>query len=134
MQVLADLVPPRGHGIHRQTYRSHEEDQAQDTYDGRAGQGTTALAHARPPTDAGHWPDATAGRGLSPQRRVFGTGRINTWPWYGVLVDNDDERNLPGPGRSYSRGRRRVGILVVTYNAESTLAATLDRSPIDFRP
>jgi len=65
---------------------------------------------------------------------VFGTGRINTWPWYGVLVDNDDERNLPGPGRSYSRGRRRVGILVVTYNAESTLAATLDRIPIDFRP
>jgi len=36
--------------------------------------------------------------------------------------------------RSYSPGRSRIGILVVTYNAESTLAATLDRIPIDFRP
>jgi 2-polyprenyl-3-methyl-5-hydroxy-6-metoxy-1,4-benzoquinol methylase len=49
-------------------------------------------------------------------------------------VDNEDERNIPGPERSYSPGRRRIGILVVTYNAESTLAATLDRIPIDFRP
>jgi 2-polyprenyl-3-methyl-5-hydroxy-6-metoxy-1,4-benzoquinol methylase len=30
-------------------------------------------------------------------------------------------------------GRRRVGVLVVAYNAESTLAATLDRIPADFR-
>jgi glycosyltransferase involved in cell wall biosynthesis len=36
--------------------------------------------------------------------------------------------------RSYSPGRSRIGILVVTYNAESTLAATLDRIPVDFRP
>jgi 2-polyprenyl-3-methyl-5-hydroxy-6-metoxy-1,4-benzoquinol methylase/GT2 family glycosyltransferase len=30
--------------------------------------------------------------------------------------------------------RRRIGILVVAYNAESTLASTLDRIPVDFRP
>jgi glycosyltransferase involved in cell wall biosynthesis len=30
--------------------------------------------------------------------------------------------------------RRRIGILVVAYNAESTLASTLDRIPADFRP
>jgi len=30
-------------------------------------------------------------------------------------------------------GARRIGILVVAYNAESTLAATLDRIPPDFR-
>jgi len=30
-------------------------------------------------------------------------------------------------------GRRRIGILVVAYNAESTLAATLDRIPAEFR-
>ncbi len=29
--------------------------------------------------------------------------------------------------------RRRIGILVVAYNAESTLASTLDRIPVDFR-
>ena len=29
---------------------------------------------------------------------------------------------------------RRVGLLVVTYNAQTTLAATLDRIPADFRP
>jgi glycosyltransferase involved in cell wall biosynthesis len=29
--------------------------------------------------------------------------------------------------------RRRIGILVVAYNAEATLAATLDRIPVDFR-
>jgi 2-polyprenyl-3-methyl-5-hydroxy-6-metoxy-1,4-benzoquinol methylase len=34
-----------------------------------------------------------------------------------------------------SAGRgRRIGILVVAYNAESTLAATLDRIPASFRP
>ena len=27
----------------------------------------------------------------------------------------------------------RIGILVVAYNAESTLRATLDRVPVDFR-
>ncbi len=30
--------------------------------------------------------------------------------------------------------RLRIGILVVTYNAASTLQATLDRIPVDFRP
>ena len=35
---------------------------------------------------------------------------------------------------SNSQVRRRIGILVVTYNAEATLAATLDRIPDDFRP
>ena len=30
--------------------------------------------------------------------------------------------------------RKRIGILVVAYNASSTLAATLDRIPVDFRP
>ena len=30
--------------------------------------------------------------------------------------------------------RRRIGILVVAYNAETTLASTLDRIPVDFRP
>jgi 2-polyprenyl-3-methyl-5-hydroxy-6-metoxy-1,4-benzoquinol methylase len=30
--------------------------------------------------------------------------------------------------------RKRIGVLVVAYNAESTLAATLDRIPVDFRP
>jgi 2-polyprenyl-3-methyl-5-hydroxy-6-metoxy-1,4-benzoquinol methylase len=30
--------------------------------------------------------------------------------------------------------RKRIGVLVVAYNAESTLAATLDRIPPDFRP
>lgn len=30
-------------------------------------------------------------------------------------------------------GRPRIGILVVAYNAESTLRATLDRIPVDFR-
>ncbi len=30
-------------------------------------------------------------------------------------------------------GSRRIGILVVAYNAESTLASTLDRIPVDFR-
>src|SRR5450755_1578176 len=29
--------------------------------------------------------------------------------------------------------RPRIGILVVAYNAESTLRATLDRVPVDFR-
>src|SRR5690348_88434 len=77
--------------------------------------------------------DATAGHRPSLPRRRSAPGGSTLWPWYGVLVDNDDERSIPGPGRSYSRGRRRVGILVVTYNAESTLAATLDRIPIDFR-
>jgi 2-polyprenyl-3-methyl-5-hydroxy-6-metoxy-1,4-benzoquinol methylase len=31
-------------------------------------------------------------------------------------------------------GQRRIGILVVAYNAETTLAATLDRIPVEFRP
>ena len=30
-------------------------------------------------------------------------------------------------------GRSRIGILVVAYNAESTLRATLDRVPVGFR-
>jgi 2-polyprenyl-3-methyl-5-hydroxy-6-metoxy-1,4-benzoquinol methylase len=30
--------------------------------------------------------------------------------------------------------RKRIGVLVVAYNAESTLASTLDRIPVDFRP
>jgi 2-polyprenyl-3-methyl-5-hydroxy-6-metoxy-1,4-benzoquinol methylase/GT2 family glycosyltransferase len=39
------------------------------------------------------------------------------------------------PGVSVHRvERRRIGILVVAYNAESTLASMLDRIPIDFRP
>ncbi len=33
-----------------------------------------------------------------------------------------------------SRSRPRIGIVVVAYNATSTLAATLDRIPADFRP
>jgi glycosyltransferase involved in cell wall biosynthesis len=37
-------------------------------------------------------------------------------------------------GRPTPSGRRRIGILVVAYNAESTLATTLDRIPVDFRP
>ena len=37
-----------------------------------------------------------------------------------------------GPGAT-AGSRSRIGILVVAYNAESTLAATLDRIPADFR-
>jgi hypothetical protein len=29
---------------------------------------------------------------------------------------------------------KRIGILVVAYNASSTLGAVLDRIPVDFRP
>ncbi|HEX8095801.1 methyltransferase domain-containing protein [Jatrophihabitans sp.] len=40
----------------------------------------------------------------------------------------------PAPGSVTSKkGRLRIGLLVVTYNAASTLQATLDRIPIDFR-
>jgi 2-polyprenyl-3-methyl-5-hydroxy-6-metoxy-1,4-benzoquinol methylase/glycosyltransferase involved in cell wall biosynthesis len=40
-----------------------------------------------------------------------------------------------GPAGPAVAGRQaRIGILVVAYNAESTLAATLDRIPVDFRP
>jgi glycosyltransferase involved in cell wall biosynthesis len=51
-----------------------------------------------------------------------------------VFVGNADERGIPGPAEAHATSRRRIGILVVTYNAESTLAATLDRIPVDFRP
>ncbi len=55
--------------------------------------------------------------------------------WYGVTVQTEDERGTSVAGGSNdTESRRRIGILVVTYNAESTLAATLDRIPVDFRP
>ena len=50
-------------------------------------------------------------------------------------MQSEDERGASVPGGSNdTESRRRIGILVVTYNAESTLAATLDRIPVDFRP
>lgn len=42
---------------------------------------------------------------------------------------------VTGPAESAERAPgRRIGILVVAYNAESTLASMLDRIPIGFRP
>lgn len=41
---------------------------------------------------------------------------------------------LTGPTHRVEVGRPRIGILVVAYNAASTLAKVLDRVPADFRP
>jgi 2-polyprenyl-3-methyl-5-hydroxy-6-metoxy-1,4-benzoquinol methylase len=49
-----------------------------------------------------------------------------------VRVPEQDQRAAEAAASS-SRRRPRLGILVVAYNAESTLAATLDRIPYDFR-
>jgi 2-polyprenyl-3-methyl-5-hydroxy-6-metoxy-1,4-benzoquinol methylase len=55
----------------------------------------------------------------------------------GVQADSDTPR-FAGPagqraGAAATPSRRRIGILVVAYNAEATLASTLDRIPVDFR-
>ena len=39
-----------------------------------------------------------------------------------------------GLTRTMSKPKKRIGILVVAYNAATTLAKTLDRVPDDFRP
>jgi glycosyltransferase involved in cell wall biosynthesis len=52
------------------------------------------------------------------------------------IRDADEGQPMQGTPRTGAEvmGSKRIGILVVAYNAASTLAQVLDRIPVDFRP
>jgi glycosyltransferase involved in cell wall biosynthesis len=53
--------------------------------------------------------------------------------YFTTYYDASDGSEEPGTVNANDLDRPRIGILVVAYNAESTLVATLDRIPADFR-